>query len=131
MSRDLHTYQCGNCKTLATTTVRLSPLRCQVCRSFMTYGWSAPIVSDEDRARAAKGIVFSPGRMPLEPIPSIQRCGRRGCGQYRPPAALLNGRFCSEACGAKDSEDVAAQLERIEQLYQLNPWLRPREKETA
>lgn len=59
---DLHTYQCENCKTVATSTVRMhaAELRCNMCQSWMRHLFSDPITTDAQRALARRGLVFNP-----------------------------------------------------------------------
>jgi NAD-dependent SIR2 family protein deacetylase len=60
----LWTYQCRNCKTVMTTTVRRTtatpPYRCNLCWSYMREMWSEPITTGEQKALAARGIVYNP-----------------------------------------------------------------------
>ena len=63
MSPMLHTYQCANCGTVAVAAHKAhygDPYRCVLCRSMMRYQWSLPIVTREQRAWAARGIVYNP-----------------------------------------------------------------------
>ena len=60
---ELHTYQCPNCQTVATSTVRTergSDLRCNMCQSWMRFLFSEPITTDAQRALARRGLVFNP-----------------------------------------------------------------------
>jgi hypothetical protein len=65
MARMLHTYQCRNCKTVATSPVFHDyfnrPLCCNLCRSYMKFMWSEPITTKEQEALADRGPVWNPG----------------------------------------------------------------------
>jgi hypothetical protein len=131
--RYLHTYKCSFCKVVAFSTVKnpaMSPLPCIQCHRYMAYQWSKPLTEAEWQARNVAPIEYrSP--LPAAVVPPESRdrqCARRGCLVWKPPAELLNGRFCSEACGAQDSRDMAAFYDRLEQMYQEMPWLRPTTK---
>lgn len=131
----LHTYQCSFCRSTATTSVKSSGLvKCRLCFRLMAFLFSVPIETDEQREQAAGPIVFRFGGVSLAPpTEPTKRCARRGCYTYKPVSDLLNGRFCSEECGAQDSRDFKAFMDRLEDLYQRKPYLRPvaREKESA
>jgi len=133
----LHTYQCSFCKTTAFSTIHARrcgvPIKCVLCLRIMAYQWSETIPEAEWQDRNRRPVEFRAAHAVavIPPEQRTKRCGRRGCLVYKPKAELLNGRFCSEECGAADSLDVAASLERIEKLYQEHPWLRPKAKEIA
>ena len=62
----LHWYQCRNCKTWATSPVRIlrrSQLCCNLCHSYMKYQWSEPIETEIQRDLARRGIVWNPGSL--------------------------------------------------------------------
>lgn len=62
--RELHFYQCRNCKTVATSPVVHDfgrPLCCNICRSYMKFMWSELITTPEQEALAARGPVWNPG----------------------------------------------------------------------
>jgi hypothetical protein len=130
-AHDLHYYRCSFCKTVASSTLRMTdpPLKCVLCLRLMAYLYATPISAEEWQARNLNPPVFkSPHAIAsIRPEDRETKCARLGCHEYRTKAEMLNGRFCSEDCGAKDSEELAAIHERKEKLYQEMPWLRQRE----
>jgi hypothetical protein len=99
----------------------------------MAFGYSVEIDEAEWQDRSRRPVEFRSAH-PVAVVPQElreKRCGRLGCYVWKPKADMLNGRFCSEECGALDSLDVAAGLEIREKLYRDMPWLRPAAKETA
>ena len=137
MSRELHTYRCSFDKTMAFSTVKAPstvPIKCVLCLRIMAFQWSSEIPEDEWQDRNRRLVEFRSAH-PVADIPPELRekkCGRRGCHVWKPKPELLNGRFCSEACGAADSEELAAGQAQIDQLYREMPWLeRPKAKEIA
>ncbi len=125
----LHTYRCSFCKTTASSTLRMTdpPLKCVLCRRIMGFLYSTPISADEWKARNLNPPVFlSPHEIAqVRPEDREKRCHRLGCVQYRKPGEMLNGRFCSEECGALDSIHREEVLRRRAKLHQEMPWLRP------
>lgn len=128
----LHIYLCPTCKMLAASSVKIpTPLRCPTDWTWMRFQYAAPIETDGQREIAKVGLLFNPFVPPVKPEDRMKKCGRTGCLTHRRQSELLNGRFCSEACGAQDSKDMEAMGARLKALYERKPWLRPRVKETA
>jgi hypothetical protein len=60
----LYTYQCRNCKTVATSPTAHDfgrPLCCNQCHSYMKLLWSEPVTTDAQRALWHRGPVWNPG----------------------------------------------------------------------
>lgn len=129
----LHWYQCRNCKSTATNPIKLAP-RCPQCRVIsgwygyrMSYLWSEAITTDEQRARAAKGIVQTTPEPLLEPRPKVKRCGLPSCLNRKPEAELVHlpgiGKYCSQACADRGQIEWDAFQERLRNLKERMPWL--------
>lgn len=138
---ELHTFQCPACKTVATTTIKPSPggapaIRCSVrwCQRTMRFLFSTevePAVWEECHRQPIKFTTPQIGAV-VPPEDREKRCARQGCRVYRKKADLLNGRFCSEECGALDSLDQEAYWQRIEALREKYPYIDyPRRQESA
>ena len=63
MRPHLHTYQCPRCKTVATAPIRYPSrdLCCILCRSYMKWLWSDPVVTPAQQALYDRGPVWNPG----------------------------------------------------------------------
>ena len=95
----LFTFRCRSCKTVMTSPVS-GLYRCNACHSGMHLLFSTPILTESDRALAAKGPVFNPGVKKW-----IPRCAAPDCDKA---VSLLYGKsliedgaliwFCSAAC---------------------------------
>lgn len=97
----------------------------------MRYLWSERITTDQQRALAARGLVFQP----YHAAPRIGFCGT--CRKQCERAAMINlspaGRFCSQACADEGVRVHEAYMQREadeEAALQrkLQPW---KHKETA
>ena len=125
--RLLHYYRCSFDQTTAKSTTRTNqpPIKCALCLRLMAYQWSSEIDEAEWHERNLRPVEFVSAHAVAVIPPELRekKCGRRECYVYKPKPELLNGRFCSEACGALDSEEMAAGMERIDQLYRDMPWL--------
>lgn len=100
----------------------------------MAFLFSTEVDAAVWQACHAKPIQFSTplAAAVVPPEDREKRCARQGCREYRKPADLLNGRFCSEACGAQDSVDMDAHWQRIEALRAKYPYINyPRRKVSA
>jgi hypothetical protein len=133
---ELFTYRCPQCKGVAIATIRLSdpPMKCPLCRWSMVYLYATPVSAEEWQARNLNPPVFRSAHeiAQVRPEDREKRCGRLGCVQYRKASELLNGRFCSEACGAKDSLETEAYWQRIETLRKKYPYIEyPRRQEVT
>lgn len=133
---ELHLYQCWVCRTTLTTPIKSAgtgaPYRCLNDRTPMTYKFSAPVETDADRALVARGTVYSPHTIGW-PKHTARACDT--CRDWVEPETLIRlgagGKYCSAACADIGTEKHRATMERVEQLYQERPWLRPKVKETA
>lgn len=129
----LHLYQCRSCKSTATTAVKM-PFRCQACSINGRYGgsmvflWSTRITTDQQRADAAKGIVFTRPESLTEPLPAAVRCRAPRCLNYKPEEEMVHlpgiGKFCSQACAEAGQKDYEAFMERLRNLKEERPWLK-------
>lgn len=131
----LHTFQCSQCKTVATCTV-LAPgthIDCVLCRRWMRHLHSRPVVTEADRALAARGLVFNS----YIATPPKAHCGT--CRTLKLKSELIDlaaaGRFCSQACadeGVRVHEAYLTRLAEEEAALQrrLQPWKYP-QKESA
>lgn len=63
IATELHFYMCRNCKQTAVAPVRylFGELCCVGCNSYLRWMWSDKITTPEQRALAARGLVFNPG----------------------------------------------------------------------
>lgn len=131
MTGTLHTYQCSNCKTVATTPAKTESrdLQCVVCRRWMRHIFTQPIDTLELQALADRGLVFNPH------IPAGAST-KRPCANCRTrveKASMIDlgaaGRYCSQSCADEGSEKHRQAMERVdaglEELYQRKPYLRP------
>ena len=135
-----YVYQCANCKstytTLVPTTGTGTAYRCLTDRSPMRFLHARSIVTDEDRAVAARCPVWNGGRVTGE-VRRAVRCD--ACPAYVVAEHAIDlgaaGTFCSQACADTGSERHRCQMARmdikLEELYQQMPWLRPQAKESA
>ena len=125
----LHWYQCSFCKVTATTTVRRHETRisCNACFRWMAFLWSLPIVSDEQRALAARGLVYNPYGTDERAAYTKKPCDT--CREHveRDTMIVLQGvgKFCSEDCAQVGVLKHQQVMERVEKLYQDEPGLRP------
>ena len=72
MSAQLHTYQCRNCKTVATAPFRAqqgNPVGCILCHSYMTHLYGEAITTPVQQDLARRGIVYNPGVNNSESVP--------------------------------------------------------------
>ena len=133
--RLLHYYRCSFDQTTAKSTTRTNqpPIKCALCLRLMAYQWSSEISEAEWHERNLRPVEFVSAHAVAVIPPELreQKCSRRGCYVYKPKPELLNGRFCSEACGAADSLEIEEMGRRLDKLYTEQPWLRPRQKEIA
>jgi hypothetical protein len=133
----LHFYRCSQCHTTATTGVKRTPdlhLRCNACFRWMAFLWSLPIETDEQRGLAARGLVYNPfGQDAPRKVCTARRCDM--CPTYVERAAMIVlpcvGKFCSDDCAQRGVLRHQQVMERVEQLYQNEPGLRPKHKELA
>lgn len=129
----LHTYQCSLCQTVATSPIRVEhpqDLPCVLCRRWMRLVSSVPVTTPEQRDLFDRGTVFQPY---AEPRPRVRYCDT--CfGDLDPERTIrvdTGGRYCSQTCVDIAADQVRLVRERLEQLYQRKPWLKPATKETA
>lgn len=63
ISSYLHFYMCKNCKQTAVSPVRYlyREICCVGCNSWLSFMWSEPITTDEQRALADRCLVYNPG----------------------------------------------------------------------
>lgn len=132
---ELHSYQCGLCKTWMTTTVKARYWECNSCdRRWMKFQYSTPITTDEHRQIAAKGTHWGPWK-PQTPTWTCHRCGEaftsrafrwRVDGQVcipcakaeeGPPKPLLT-KAQAEAERARYEALIADDIDRQEAAYQ-------------
>lgn len=116
----LHTYQCPRCRPIRimTTPGRQSwptPYKCNVCFSWMKYGWSETITTEAQQVLAARGNVFNPysstGPTGWNPPPwTCARCGneKRGTAHriHRP-----DGDCCRDCYKAEEHPPLATPAE--------------------
>lgn len=128
----LHWYQCRNCKSTATNALKVAP-RCPQCRVVsgwygyrMSFLWSVAITTDEDRERAARGIVMTRPE-PAAPRPKVKKCGLPTCLERKPEAEMVHlpgiGRYCSDACAQQGQIEWDAFQQRLRKLREDMPWL--------
>lgn len=124
--RLLHTFQCSFCKTWAKSTIKsnLAPIRCIACLRLVAFKYSSEISEAEWTERSRRPVEFlSPHPVAVVPPESRpKKCGRLTCQVRKPKAELLNGRFCSEECGAADSVELAERLDNLRRMYRERPW---------
>jgi hypothetical protein len=107
----LHTFQCRACRTVATAPFKSefgAPVRCILCRSYMTRLYGELITTDEQRALARRGVVYNPFTAVAD-----KTCDNQGCRNFVGPItgiALAGiGSFCSTVCA-----DEAASRQQAE-----------------
>jgi hypothetical protein len=136
MADQLHLYMCSFDHTVASSTVRISPMhtpiKCIRCLRIMAYKWSQPITTEAERAIAARGVVFNPF------TPSTTPFTKRPCDECRELVekdALIHlpavGRFCSMDCADKGVAKHEAFMQRVAKVKQDMPWLDTAHKESA
>jgi hypothetical protein len=135
MTGDLHLFQCSQCRTTATCTVFLpdKPIECVLCRRWMKRLYSRPIVTDADRALAARGLVFNP----YHASPPKHHCTT--CRTLKLTSELINlaaaGYACSDACAdiavaRHEQYQQRLQAEQAAERRRQQPWKYP-QKESA
>jgi hypothetical protein len=63
----LHAYQCRVCKTTACMPFKadyVQPLRCNLCRSFMTHLYAEEVTTPAQEAWVKRGLVYNPHAHP-------------------------------------------------------------------
>jgi DNA-directed RNA polymerase subunit RPC12/RpoP len=105
---ELHTYQCSNCRTIATTTLRMK-VNCPGCRRIMRYLATDPITTDRERGWAAQGVVHSPQ------FRTCAVCGQLLNGLTKIRLADGSGSVCSPACGLRHAASLTTHDEGAEQ----------------
>jgi hypothetical protein len=137
MTAQFYCYHCPNCGTtyLTATAPVGPPLRCLSDGLWLRLSYTRPIETDADRALAAQCPMWN-GR-PRTTVNTKRPCDECKTWVERDGMIQLGagGRYCSQACADIGTETHRAAMERtaalLETLYQEQPWLRPREKETA
>lgn len=122
----LHWYQCSFCKAWMTSPLKmLGHFKCQGCLRFLSFKFSIPITTLEQRARTERGFVYSRPDPPS--TPPERRCGLRLCFVYKPEAEMVYvpglGRFCSQAHAEQHQQEMDALLERVRKVKEEKPWL--------
>jgi len=122
----VHRYRCSFCHTWAATTIKTShpPLKCALCLRLMAFMFSAEVDEAEWQDRNSRPVEFVSPYMVASVAPELRekKCGRLTCDVRKPKNELLNGRFCSEECGAKDSVELAERLDNLRRMYAERPW---------
>lgn len=124
----LHWYQCNRCKRFGTSPVLVkSQLKCPACLIWLAYQWSESITTDEQRARAEGGIVFSVPPPPETKKPPMKKCGLPMCVTRKTEDELVQipgvGKFCSSEHAEEGQRNWNAFMERLRKLREERPWL--------
>jgi hypothetical protein len=96
----LHFYRCRRCQTVATAPFKAEfgpPVRCILCRSYMTWLYADQITTPEEDALARRGVVYNP----FTAVPD-KTCDNTGCRNFVGPITGIElagiGSFCSAHC---------------------------------
>lgn len=124
----LYSYHCSNCRMYGTVGRKAPadmPYKCPFCARYLAYKWSDPIVTDADRALAARGLTMNTHVL-SQPPSTKRQCDT--CRVYVELADMIRlgkyGRFCSQACADIEAEKIAAVAKRVLALKEERPWLK-------
>lgn len=115
----LHTFQCQGCHVVLVVSFKSSRAeRCLMCRRYLTFIKSEPVVTDEDRALHRQGRVWNPGAQG----PKAWACARCGESTTEHGRIRPDGRVCLRCYHAEAGPPLLTpeqiEVRRLEKLAQ-------------